>query len=330
VKIVVIHQGALGDFLLTLPILEGLNRSNPSVRIDLWTKPEHIALLTERTYFGKDFPPNDSELVPFFHDELWREAKIPRFFCDAAATLVFGQPASQLLVDRLSRRLPCPVQWIQSFPPPELNQHVHDFLLDQVRRLGWTLQACLPELKPSQREISLVQGFLRKNDLKSTDRPVLVHPGSGGIRKVWPLKKWWSLFGFLSGYKRCPVVMTVGPADERLEDLAKEVKSLGVLVLEEITLPLLAALISQCRLFIGSDSGVSHLAALVGVPTVVIFGPTNPGVWAPRGPHVHIIKETWKESDVLDWSQDCATPLLDSQFVELVETLLRSLPGRDL
>ena len=62
----------------------------------------------------------------------------------------------------------------------------------------------------------------------------------------------------------------------------------------------LAAFLSECRLFIGSDSGVSHLAALVGIPTIVMFGPTDPGFWAPRGPNVHILKESWEESEVLN------------------------------
>jgi heptosyltransferase III len=326
-KIVVIHHGALGDFLLTLPILEELNRSNPSVRIHLWTRAEHIALLAEKTYIGQDPPPDDSELVPFFHDELWREAKIPPFLHGAGAILVFGQTGSQMLAGRLSKRLSCTVHWVQSFPAPGSNQHVHCFLLEQLRRLGWAVKERLPELKPSLTEISLVQDFLRENKLVSTGRPVLIHPGSGGVGKMWPLKNWWSLVGFLRGYDRCPVVMTLGPADERLKGFAKEVARFGVLILEGIKLPRLSAFISQCRLFIGSDSGVSHLAALMGIPTVVVFGPTDPGIWAPRGSHVHIIKEGWEESEVLNWSPDGATASLDSQFVELLKNLLpRKVP----
>jgi ADP-heptose:LPS heptosyltransferase len=324
-KVVVLHQGALGDFLLTLPILEGLKRSNPSIRIHLWTKAEHVALLAEKTYFGQEPPPDDSELLPFFHDELWKEASIPRFFQNAGAILVFGQAGSRVLAARLSKRMPCTVQWVQSFPGSETSRHVYHFLLEQFRRLGWALEECLPGLKPSLVEISLVQDFLRENRVLSTGRPVLLHPGSGGIRKIWPLKNWWSLLEFFSGCGLRPVVMTLGPADEGLKSFAREVKRLEVLVLEGITLPRLAALISQCRLFVGSDSGVSHLAAVVGTPTVVVFGPSDPAIWAPRGPHVHIIKETWKESDVLDWSPDGGRVLLDSNLIELLRKCLQSL-----
>jgi ADP-heptose:LPS heptosyltransferase len=321
-KTVIIHQGALGDFLLILPILEGLSRSNPSIRIHLWARAEHAALLAEKPYVAKGPPPVDSELVPFFHDELWKEAKTPRFLHNAGTIFVFGKATSQLLAERLSRRLPCPVQWIQSFPDQESKQHVHHFLLNQFRRLGWTLGENLPELKPSLHEISRVKDFLREHTPTSSGRPVLVHPGSGGLRKVWPLKKWWNLLALLSACKHCPVVMTLGPADKRLKGFAKEVKRLGVLVFDETTLPRLAALISQCSLFIGSDSGVSHLAALVGIPTVVVFGPTNPNVWAPRGPHVHVIQESWEEPEVLDWSPDVEPASLDSPLTRLVMGLL--------
>jgi heptosyltransferase III len=186
------------------------------------------------------------------------------------------------------------------------------------------VEECLPELKPPQAEISLVQQCLQEKNLVSAGKPVLVHPGSGGVRKMWPLKKWWGLVRFLRGYDRRPLFMTLGPADERLKGFAIEVKRDGVLVLEGISLPRLAAFLSQCGLFIGSDSGVSHLAALMGIPTLVIFGPTDPGIWAPRGSHVHIIEESWKEADVLAWSPDLATPYLDSHLAEIVTSLLPS------
>ncbi len=118
--------------------------------------------------------------------------------------------------------------------------------------------------------------------------------------------------------------MTLGPADERLKDFAKAVKELGVVVIERISLPTLAALMSECRLFIGSDSGVSHLAALVGIPTAVIFGPTNPDVWAPRGSHVRIVRENWEEPEVLDWSRDQAEASLDPHVMESLTGLLSS------
>ena len=57
-----------------------------------------------------------------------------------------------------------------------------------------------------------------------------------------------------------------------------------------LPLPELAAVLSRCRLFLGHDSGVSHLVAAVGTPCVLLFGPTDPAMWAPPGDHVRVLR----------------------------------------
>jgi ADP-heptose:LPS heptosyltransferase len=55
----------------------------------------------------------------------------------------------------------------------------------------------------------------------------------------------------------------------------------------------LARWLAQARLFVGNDSGITHLAAAVGTPVLALFGPTDPAVWAPRGPHVQVGRTPW-------------------------------------
>jgi|WetSurMetagenome_2_1015567.scaffolds.fasta_scaffold00426_8 heptosyltransferase III len=317
-KIVVIHQGALGDFLLALPVLEGLHRSYPMTQMDIWAKADYVALLAEKPYIGKTRPPDDSELTPFFHAELWKEAKIPRFLEGSAAILIFGQEGSRALARRISNRVPCPVHWIQSFPRPGSYQHVGDFLLEQLRHLDWPIPECLPELHPSPQETSLARAYLKSKNRIPRGKPIFVHPGSGGLRKIWPLKHWWVLLRFLCERHSGPVYLSLGPADERLRNFAGEVEKLGAVMLEGFSLPRLAAFLADCRLFVGSDSGVSHLAASVGIPTIVIFGPTDPGIWAPRGPSVQILEESWRESEVLSWSPGDTEVPLNPRLLELI------------
>jgi ADP-heptose:LPS heptosyltransferase len=71
--------------------------------------------------------------------------------------------------------------------------------------------------------------------------------------------------------------------------------------LQCLELPLLAAILSQCHLFIGNDSGITHLAAALGVPTIALFGPTDPYVWGPRGKKVFIARENLKGSTAWQW-----------------------------
>jgi ADP-heptose:LPS heptosyltransferase len=61
------------------------------------------------------------------------------------------------------------------------------------------------------------------------------------------------------------------------------------LLAKGFSLPELASLMEGCRFFIGNDSGITHMAAALGVPTVALFGPTDPKVWAPRGEHVTVV-----------------------------------------
>ena len=61
-------------------------------------------------------------------------------------------------------------------------------------------------------------------------------------------------------------------------------------VLTNLPLPLLGSVLSRCSLFIGHDSGVSHLAAAAGARCLLIFGPTNPDVWAPANDAVEVLR----------------------------------------
>lgn len=300
-RIVAVHQGALGDCLLALPILEALHRSWPRIHFDLWSKPEHVALLAAKPFMGSMPPPDDSTLARFFHEDLWRTAPVPPFLEQSRMVLIFGQTGSRVLAERLASRLSCPVPWLQSFPGPGACQHVSQFLMEQCRRFGWHLEECLPRLEPAPQDLAAASAWLEQHHATGRNRPIVIHPGSGGLRKVWPLSNWWRALQWLREAFPNPILLSLGPADERLRDFVLAAEALGVAALEGLPLRLLAAVLSQGRLFVGSDSGVSHLAAAVGTPTLVIFGPTDPGVWAPRGPHVHVVRAGWEESEVLAW-----------------------------
>ncbi len=295
----VLHQGALGDFLLALPVFDGLYRTNNSIRIDLCSKTEHIALIRSKPCIGLLHSAEASDLTPFYHDDLWANAPLPRFLENKDAVFVFGQKGSRVLAERLSRRLNAPVLWLQSFPDPGRLLPVSEFLAEQVRRAGWILDDVLPHIDPSPEEVSSVRVWMLQRGWSEGSRPVCVHPGSGGRGKVWPLQQWLELFRWLCEECRVPVVMTLGPADEYLEGLAAEAIKLGVEVVQGVTLPYLAALLSQSCFYVGNDSGVTHLAAAVGASVIAIFGPTPPEVWAPRGPNAHVVKSSWNAPDNL-------------------------------
>ena len=104
---------------------------------------------------------------------------------------------------------------------------------------------------------------------------VVIHPFASSPAKRWPLEA----FRQVAGALPCPVKWLAGPEEtlegaERIDDLYE-----------------LACWIARARLYIGNDSGISHLAAAVGTPSLAIFLSTDPRIWAPRGQHVRVLEQ---------------------------------------
>jgi hypothetical protein len=114
---------------------------------------------------------------------------------------------------------------------------------------------------------------------------VLVHPGSGSARKNWPPERFAAVLRDLPG----PVRLIVGEADVVAASAVEQCLGRRLPRLEHPPLGDLAARLAGCRAYLGNDSGVSHLAGLVGARTVVLFGPTPAAVWHPLGPRVRVL-----------------------------------------
>ncbi len=126
-----------------------------------------------------------------------------------------------------------------------------------------------------------------------TSRTITIHPGSGSAAKCWPIERFASVITTL-WQQHIPVLLLAGPADT--ERLAKLLTLLEIpptpSVLEIITdAPLLevATRLKHCSAYLGNDSGITHLAAMLGVPTLALFGPSNPNVWRPVGLDVRVL-----------------------------------------
>lgn len=146
-----------------------------------------------------------------------------------------------------------PFRFHPALPPPGSRLHAADFFAAQV---GAPTPA-LPQIDVAPRKTN----------------EILIHPFSGGRRKNWPLHRFQALAQLLPG----PVRFCAGP-EEPLP---------GALRIDNLYE--LAAHLAGSRLYIGNDSGITHLAAAAGAKTLAIFGPTHPAVWAPRGPNVSIV-----------------------------------------
>jgi heptosyltransferase III len=103
---------------------------------------------------------------------------------------------------------------------------------------------------------------------------VILHPGSGGASKVWPR--------FAELAQALPdATILLGPCERPLQT--------GNPVLKNLSLEAVAGELRDCRVFVGNDSGITHIASYLGTPTVALFGPTDPGIWGPVGRRVKVL-----------------------------------------
>ena len=105
----------------------------------------------------------------------------------------------------------------------------------------------------------------------------VIHPFSGSTRKNWPLEKFRAVAAHLE--RIMPVYWCRGAEDPPLPEAVR---------IDDLYQ--LACWLAKARVYVGNDSGITHLAAAVGTPVLALFGPTDPAVWAPRGPHVRVVK----------------------------------------
>ena len=126
-------------------------------------------------------------------------------------------------------------------------------------------------------------------EMRGTKSWLTLHPGSGGEKKNWPLSNWLNLSKNLKMRLGLDSLFVLGPAENGLAGEIRGQSDNGVFLAEGLPLTDLAALLSLGLGFVGHDSGVTHLASLLGIPTVALFGPTNPIHWSPLGQKVTVL-----------------------------------------
>jgi ADP-heptose:LPS heptosyltransferase len=199
---------------------------------------------------------------------------------DDIALFLRPGPAVDILAANLRLLGARGVRIIDPLPPPGV--HCADHLLRSfVDAPDGFYGFAIPSLSFPRRALP---GFVFK---KSGDARhlAIIHPGAGNEAKRWPVDRWSALVDRLA--PTCQCLLVSGPADAAASaDLASRT---GLPVASDLELPALAALLAHCDIFLGHDSGVSHLAAAVGAPVIALFGPTDPAQWAPRGEKVVVL-----------------------------------------
>jgi hypothetical protein len=282
-RITVVRAGGLGDTLLLLPALQWLRARLPGARLTLvgsaWAEALRPLLPFPLDVARFDAP----RLAPLFAGAPPRE--VPPALGEADAVILYtAEPASPFARHAARAcRGPC-VVW-GTAPAPGRHAALH-FLGPLAAGPPGPADLPVPALHVPPELADGARTWLAAR-LGPDAGPAAIHPGSGGRRKCWAPER----FAALAARLGAPVLLIEGPADrDACEGVRSRLPAAGPPLAEARALPLteLAALLGRCAAYVGNDSGISHLAAALGLPTVAVFGPTDAAVWAPRGPRVRV------------------------------------------
>jgi ADP-heptose:LPS heptosyltransferase len=301
-RILVIRAGALGDCLLMWPALTALRAHFPQSRIDVMGYPRRWQWVLGR---GLVDAVHTIER-PGMHLLFCQGAEVPaslQSFLGAYDVILSYRPDTDGVFETSLRALGARLVLSQPpFPPPPPPKiHVADFALSLVTRLGASPPPVAPRLRLTDDELALAQPFFAAHHIDpSMECIIVVHPGSGSESKRWPIANFAALIEMLETQPRLRTIIVAGYAEAGVAaKLLSLIHTTTPPVADNWPLLPTAALIAQAMVFVGNDSGLTHLAAALGRPTIAIFGPTDPAIWGPRGEHVTTIQMA-SESTVAD------------------------------
>lgn len=286
----VYHAGALGDFITSLPAIDVWRKTDPAI---LLGKPAHGVLGDPP--FVEVWDAAGSRYAALFGTGETAEKALAHTgwsgrLAGTGAALVFASSSS--LLPRNLRELGVP-QVLRIDPLPPHGMHAVDFHLIAVGAAG--LAGAIPTI----RRVAQPPFVVSKNT-------VALAPGSGSVTKNWGIERYEELATLLRG-RQIQVAWVIGPAEEALP-VPKEDSRWA-----HMPLDVLAAALASCGLFVGNDSGVSHLAAAAGCPTIALFGATAPATWSPRGTAVRVLASptaSMKDIALRDVFETCCEYLL--------------------
>jgi len=304
-RILVIRGGAIGDFVLTLPAIRMLRQTLPHCHLEILGY-RHIADLALHGGPGRGTTYADAvrsieygPLAGFFA----RNGNLAPELCEYFAG--FQQVVSWLFdpdgifaanLERAGVR-----NYLGVYGKITDQDHASVQLARGLERMAIFLDDPNARLVPDAASQTSAAAWLAERIPSRDSRPLIaIHPGSGSERKNWPVANWQRLADGLAA-SGARLLLIGGEADDTVLDaLARSLSVHAPVVARNLPLPTLAAVLARCAGYFGHDTGISHIAAAAGTPSTLLFGPTDPAIWAPPGGHVRIIRAPSGDLDVLE------------------------------
>lgn len=273
-RILVIRPGALGDALLTFPVLDALRARYIGAEIVFVSNKAVLPLALATGVADTVFDYGDALMSALF-GKIQVGTVLHTLLQGTDLAICWLNDAEGIVKANLSG-----IERVMIAPGrPRERMHIVDY------------QGSCAGLKITQ-----IPCYRDRLMTSKKMRPcIVVHPGSGGVRKCWPVERFAEVIHAL--WERYVSVLVLGgPADHErigrlLQQLSRPPSGEQLSVLVDAPLLDIARRLCACAGYVGNDSGITHLAALVGAPTLALFGPSDPCVWHPVGRDVCIVHE---------------------------------------
>jgi len=255
-KVLIIREGALGDLILTFPVF--FNFKENGYKVFVAGKGIYKNFVEKYGYIENFIPIDSSEYLFFFEKE---NDKLKEFLKDFDIIVSYTDE-NEIIGENLKKNFKKKI-FFHPVKKEKLNIHITDFLLEPLKKIfGENLYS-----------------YVDLN-LENKGEFYVIHPGSGNINKNWQKENFLKLANILKNVK-----IILGPA----EDYEFWFKNFNGEIIINPSFDEIIEIAKKTIAYIGNDSGISHLFSITGVKTIVIFGPTSPFIWAPRGKNVKIV-----------------------------------------
>jgi len=303
-KAILFHFGALGDLLISLPCIRLLKSIGYEVTL-VASFPQAL-LLKELFEVDRAIDSCSSFLLDIYTD------KAKEILKDYSKIFIFSKSNTPELSRTLKKKA-IELDVIHTYPSTEISNYKYQLIqLLEKLSLSFDKDNIYDDYK------FCFKPFPRLDSLLDVKRPfnskiISVHLGSGSEVKNLPLSSLKSYIKTIDNLYRPKWFFITGPAEskerKKFVDIISSENKDRVRLLDTLPLLSLSKYIRSSSLFIGNDSGISHLAAFCGVNSVLCFGPTNPKIWAPPFKWVKVILSKKKCVPCIDYhkceERDC-------------------------
>ena len=275
-RVLVLFPGALGDFICFLPALNALAER---AFVDLFARSEFADLVPDSVCVRSI---ESYKINRLFVPDAASEDVLRRFLARYASIYSWLGSGNDVFVQRLQELCGERAQ-IFPFDSAAAKGQQSEYYLSCLGIV--TDDKLLPKVVVNPEAMLWSGGFWARR-LLGKSRVLIIAPGSGAREKNWPAEKFASVAEWWRAEGGEPLVV-IGPVEEERGGLEALLRRFTVA--RNLTLGQLAAVIARADIYLGNDSGVTHLAAALGIPTVALFGPSNSKKWRPRGQRVAVL-----------------------------------------